>query len=218
MTSKKTILISSIFIFIILFTVFGCCIFFRQNKCKTPVAKECPKIKNLDTKPAEENLNAEPKEEWSTYYDERYKYSLDFPSGLNVDAIYENRVELPEDSGGGYLITNGGVNFSYPADGPWAMIVNVFENSKYKSLDEWLESKQGEYEINVVEKRINIDGNEAMVTHLASVSDGKISEEFKNEKETVFIKDHNLFIIYTRSTRTEDYEKVWNSFKFNKEK
>ncbi|MFH1565060.1 MAG: hypothetical protein ABIC82_04400 [bacterium] len=232
MTSKKIILILSAFIFTILFTIFGCRIFFRQNNCKIPVTREFPKIKNLETKPAEENpevkaveenLNAETTKEWNTYYDERYKYSINFPAELNADTIYENTVELSEDSGGGVLTTNGGVNFSYPADGPWAIIVNVFENSEFRSLDEWLGNESGK-ELNsvvddnfnedrVVEKRINIDGNEAVVTHHASMLHGKIFEEFKNEKETAFIKDNKLFIIHTR---IDDHEKVWNSFKFDK--
>ena len=91
-----------------------------SQNCKFQVVQECPKIKNLETKPAEDNLDAESTKEWNTYHDERYKYSLDFPAGLNVDTIYENKAELSEDSGGGFLITNGGVDFSYPADGPWA--------------------------------------------------------------------------------------------------
>ncbi|MFH1565059.1 MAG: hypothetical protein ABIC82_04395 [bacterium] len=187
MTSKKIVLISSAFIFTIFFTIFGCCIFFRQNNNKIPVAQECPKIKNLETKsaeensetkPAEENLNAEPKEEWSTYYDERYKYRIDFPTGFSALSIYEHTLA------DGVPTTNGGIVFS-PADSidaPGGISVEIFENSKYKSLDEWLESEKSEYTSRVVEKKVNIDGNEAVVTHQAGMQDGKIFEEYKQPK------------------------------------
>ncbi|MFH1187405.1 MAG: hypothetical protein V1688_00925 [bacterium] len=146
---------------------------------------------------------------WNTYYDEKYKYSLDFPPGLNV--VYENTVELPWNLGGS-LTADRGVTFS-ATDGLLVMTVWVFENSKFHSLDEWLESQKSEYGISVVEKKINIDGNEAIVTHQAEILDGKISEEDRLGKTTVFIKDNNLFII---STEMHDCEKVWNSFKFDK--
>ncbi|MFH1565510.1 MAG: hypothetical protein ABIC82_06800 [bacterium] len=225
MTSKKIILILSAFVFTILFAVFAYCIFLKQNHYKVLVEQEYPKIKHLETKSIEENLDTQPTEEWNTYYDERYKYSLDFPSGLNVSTIYETMVELSENLGGGFLTTNGGVSFS-PTNLPLSVIaVGVFENNKFLSPDEWLENKNSK-ELNntvknefvsksVIEKKISIDGNEAIVTHQVSMLDGKIFEEFKNAKTTVLIKDNNLFTIYTVMEDSEN-EKVWNSFKFKK--
>lgn len=220
MTSKKIILILSAFIFTILLTIFGCCIFFRQNNYKIPVVQECLKIKNLETKAkeensetksAEENLDIELTEEWSTYYDERYKYRIDFPSGFSVLTIYEHTLT------DGVPTTNGGIVFS-PADSidaPGGISVEIFENSEFRSPDEWLENHNPKSEdvSMVVEKKINIDGNEAIVTYPVSMVDGKILEEFKRDKTTLFIKDNNLFIIRIGMDDCER-EKVLNSFKF----
>ncbi len=76
-----------------------------------------------------------------------------------------------------------------------------------------MESETNEYMSRVVEKKINIDGNEAIVTHQAGMLDGKISQEYKQPKTTVFTKGSKLFII-TTSMDDRENEKVWNSFKF----
>ncbi|MFH1564746.1 MAG: hypothetical protein ABIC82_02760 [bacterium] len=218
MTSKKIIFILSTSIFIFFFTIFGYCILFKKNNRIIPIAQECPKIKNLEAKPAEENLDTkqmeewEPKE-WNTYYDERYKYIIDFPSGLNVTTTHEDTVELSEYLGGGFLTTNGGVSF-FPSDFPGIMGAKIFEDSKFRSPDEWFKNGNSKEINRIVEKKISIDGNEAIVTYPVSMLDGKILEEYKYEKITAFIKDGILFLIWTKFRNDGDNEKAWNSFKF----
>ncbi|MFH1255385.1 MAG: hypothetical protein V1667_02875 [bacterium] len=129
--------------------------------------------------------------------------------------MYEHTVKVSDDFGGGFLTTNEGIVF-FPADsidGPGGISIKIFENSGFQSTDEWLESQKSEYGTSVVEKKIYIDGNEAIITHQAGMQDGKIFEEFKQQKTTVFIKDDKLFVI---NANMGDYinEKFWNSFKF----
>lgn len=217
MPSKKIILILSVFILTIPFSILGCYVFLKQNSDETQVAQKCGEINNPHVKPDEENSNTGMTKEWNTYYDERYQYKIDFPAGLNATNIYEHTrtVELSKDLGGGFLTltTNGGITFS-PVDLPLSVIaMEIFENSKFKSLAEWLESEKNEYVSMIVEKKINIDGNEAIITHQAGMRDEKIYEEYKNPKTTVFIKNNMLFII-TTNMDDNDSEKVWNSFKF----
>lgn len=152
-------------------------------------------------------------EVWNSYSDERYGFSLDYPSDLNMNQINNEKVKLADSLGGGYLIINGGASF-YQKDGYGIILINIFDNSKIASLDEWLviENKKVEHQVNVLEKRIKIDGYDAIVTYAKSVYDGQ-EESFKREKKTVFIKDGILFEINTRGI---DHERVWNSFKFKK--
>ena len=60
----------------------------------------------------------------------------------------------------------------------------------------------------VEKERINISGNEAIVTY----KEDDI-EAYEFEKTAAFFKDEKLFTIYSRC---EDCEKWWEGFKFNK--
>ncbi|MFH1255384.1 MAG: hypothetical protein V1667_02870 [bacterium] len=69
MTSKKIILISSVFIVAILFAGFGCYIFLKQNGGKTQIARECVNTDNSYTKTDRANSDAGMTKAWSAYYD-----------------------------------------------------------------------------------------------------------------------------------------------------
>ncbi|MFH1254886.1 MAG: hypothetical protein V1667_00195 [bacterium] len=217
MTSKKIILISFVFILAVLFAGFEYYAFLKQNGNKTQIARECVNTDNSYAKPVEKNSDVGMTKKWSAYYDERYKYQIDFPAGLNATNIFEHtrKVKLSKDSVDNFLTltTNGGVTFA-SADIPLSVIsIEIFDNSEFKTTDEWLKNENIRELNRIIEKKINIDGNEAIITHQISMLNGKIFEEFKNPKTTVFIKDNTLFVI-TTSMDDNDSEKVWNSFKF----
>jgi len=138
---------------------------------------------------------------------------LNYPSNLNVNHINEGKVNLAESLGGGYFIVNGGASFSQK-DGYGIILINIFDKDNkvnVSSLGEWIE-KENEKNKNlhqrvIIEKRIKIDGYDAIVTNIVSDFEGPD----KHQKEVVFIKDGILFEINTRAI---DHEKVWNSFKF----
>lgn len=150
------------------------------------------------------------KRTWDTYFDDRYKYSLKFPTLLNVFPIHEQSVVGTEG------LSREGVSFGDPAlDDYWVMSVSVLENTSFLNVDEWLqkEGKKFKHQRPIVEKRITLDGYDAIVTHMQS--DYELDEVTKNEKNTVFIKNGNLFEIRTRFSDYANHERVWGSFKFN---
>lgn len=149
---------------------------------------------------------------WNNYYDENYRFSLDYPSNLDINLINNEKINLADSLGGENFIINGGVSF-YQKDGYWIIVINIFDNSDISSFEKWIEkeNKKNEnlHQQVVIEKRIKIDGYDAIVTHIVSDFEGPD----KHEKKIVFIKNGILFEI---NTRYIDHEKVWNSFKFVK--
>ena len=143
---------------------------------------------------------------WDTYTDGRYKYSLKFPAQLNTSPIHESVDGIIKE----------GVGFGDPAlDNYWVISVSVLGDANFLNVNEWLgkEGKKFEHQRPIVEKRITIGGSDAIVTH--TQSDYELDEVTKNEKNTVFIKNGNLFEIRTRFIESSNHEKVWSSFKFN---
>lgn len=147
---------------------------------------------------------------WNAYNDKKSGFKLEYPSQSDVSTIYKEKM-VTSRSGKEYYIIDGGVSFSKGGKG--FISVMVFENTKYLSLDSWLkdENKKFEGQHSVIEKRISIGGQDAIVTY--PVGDNPPNEEYKSDKKTAFFKNGNLYVIYTSIT---DHERVWNSFKFNK--
>jgi len=211
MNPKKTIIIVCILFAVII--LYG--YYFKLEKnvensifLKNPIDNQIQQSKKKFI-PYEERI-------WNTYTDDRYKYFLEFPSGLNVFSVYERKIEVAESIGGGSFIRSGGVSFSDPELGDYGITsVGVFENTNFLNVDEWLkeENKRFKNQRTVVEKRITIEGHDAIVTYVQS--DYEREDAYKHEKTTVFIKDGNLFEIWTRFADTSNHEKIWGSFKFN---
>lgn len=176
-------------------------------------------LKNLTSvqiQNAKKNFSPYEERTWNIYADDRYKYFLKFPSGLNIFSIYEQKIKIAKSIGSGLFIRNGGVSFSDPDFDDYGILsVSVFENTDFLNVDEWArnESKKFEHQRLVVEKRIIIDGYDAIVTYVKS--DYEREDAYRYEKTAVFIKDGNLFEIWTRFTESSNHEKVWGNFKFN---
>lgn len=178
----------------------------RNTNNLTTSILEDSQVKNLQ----------EDEKKWNIYTDERYKYSLKFPSGLNIYLVYEREIKVAESIGGGSFIVNGGVSFNDPDfDNYGVMAVSVFENVKFSNTDEWLKKESNKFKSHrpVIEKRIIIDGYDAIITYVQS--DYERKDAYKHEKITVFLKNDNLFKIWTRFNDISDHEKVWDSFRFD---
>lgn len=158
----------------------------------------------------------ENKKGWNIYTDDRYKYSLKFPPGLNIFLVYEREIKVAESIGGGSFVINGGVSFNDPKfDNYGVMAVSVFENTKFSNVDEWLEKESKKFESHrpVIERKIVIGDYDVIITYVQS--DYEREDAYKYEKTAVFIKDDNLFKIWTRFDDINDHEKVWDSFRFD---
>jgi len=167
--------------------------------------------------------NFTPKKEisWHTYTDNKYHYSVDFPNYSNISNIYNQKVEVSKNAGGGSFIINGGVSFLDDNLGNFGIIrLEIFENIEFKNTSEWLnyENKRFNYPRKSFEKEILIDGYKAIVVHNMGGINKQTEEHFWNEKTAVLIKDGTLFEIYTRfglgNEESSEHQKVWNSFKF----
>lgn len=156
------------------------------------------------------------KRTWSIYTDDQYKYSISLPAQLNVFHVSDQGVVGIEATTSGSFIRKRGVGFGdMSLDNYWVVSISISEKTNFMNTGEWLkgEEKKFEHQRPVIEKRIIIGGNDAIVTHMHS--DYEIDEVTKNEKNTVFIKSGNLFEIRTRFAKYINHERVWNSFKFN---
>jgi hypothetical protein len=153
--------------------------------------------------------------EWVSYNNDIYNFSLDYPSGLDIKE--EKNILGESQNTLGYSI-----DFRDPDDGYSFMRLNIFEKTDYSSLNDWLGSENRNLSDRykgdvlgvkqVVEKDIKIDGFDAIVTF--SHSNDEADEISKHERKTVFIKDGNLYVLSTRFINDSDHEKVWNSFHF----
>lgn len=211
MNSKKIIIITWIlFVVVILYVGY----FKLETGIENPIS-----LKNLpgaQIQHAKKNFSPYEERTWNIYTDDRYKYFLKFPSGLNIFSIYKQKIKVAKSIGSGLFIRSGGVSFSDPDFDDYGILsVSVIENAGFLNADEWVrsESKKFEHQRLVVEKRIIIDGYDAVVTYVKS--DYEREDAYKYEKTAVFIKDGNLFEIWTRFTESSNHERVWSNFKFN---
>lgn len=160
-------------------------------------------------------VNQEQKNEtWLTYYDEKYRYNLSYPSELIATPKYEQVVKGSENFNNTLNKLNGGVNFSQ-VDGYGIIDVSVFENTNFISTDDWIdmENRNSEHQKIVIEERIIIDNDEAVVTHTQGDFETEIT--YFPEKTTVLIKDDILLKLVTRFVSDAEHRKVWDSFHFD---
>ena len=137
--------------------------------------------------------------EWSktaTYHNEKYEYSLTYPSlYLSLYTKVPEGISLEEQDYYGRVSIN-------------------IKPTKYTTPDEELNAenrqmkKEGHGGFIVLEKKIKISGYDAVVTY-----PGDEVETFPYEKTVFLIKDHNLFKIGTRGI---DHERIWKNFQFDK--
>jgi hypothetical protein len=152
------------------------------------------------------------------YRDDEYGFTMDYPSNLKVRIINDDIRKYSERMGGGEELIDKVITFVVPNGGPGLVSINIFDSPDVNTLDEWLnkeneqlakiyEDRDGRYIRMVIDERINIDGNEAIVVYQESDM-----EAYEYEKTAVFFKDGKLFTIYARC---EDCSKWWGAFKFN---
>lgn len=154
----------------------------------------------------------------NTYHNKTYNYSFRYPNYLKQKAHCsgnDNPVFVEE----------------YPQDFYFNGVSVVTSPQNFATLDQWLE-KENEYlqkfnQKRVVEKRIKIDGNKALITYLETIgsipnldNQSQVEVDKSVGKKTVFIKNNVLFEINTRFINdTGEQEDIWDSFKignFNK--
>ena len=160
---------------------------------------------------------------WSIYRDERFRFNIDYRSDLPVRTLenFSKTVSYAVDFGGSYY------------DGPDGVMAVIIEPTQFQTPEEWLEAENrrlresglsrtlpNDYPISqfVVEKKVSIAGYPAIILNSTSL--------IKNEKTAIFIKDKYLFQIHgngsslllceDEDTINLDYERVWNSFRFEK--
>ena len=137
-----------------------------------------------------------------TYHNSKYQYSF----------AYSSREDLIEETPEKIVFGDAQLGVGF--------ISVVVELTHFLNPDEWLNQKNDEFRkrfesgggvlaSQFLEKRIKIDGYDALITH-----QGDTVEQFPGEKETVFVKNHYLYIIYT--SYISEPERLWSSFKFEK--
>ena len=150
------------------------------------------------------------------YKDDEYGFTMDYPSNLKVRIINDDIRKYSERMGGGEELIDKVVTFVVPNGGPGLASISILDNPDVNTLDEWFVKKNeqlakmyedggGHYLRTVVDDRIDIDGNEAIVVYQESDT-----EAYEYEKTAAFFKDGKLFTIYARC---EDCSKWWNAFK-----
>ena len=132
------------------------------------------------------------------YINDKYHYFFNYPDGII----------MPE-------YCSGYPDFVYFEDinteGYGAMSILVSENTSFKTIKQWQEAENAKSDMyyQKFERNILIDNYPAQVFYGYSKD-----EDFSYDKLTVFIKDNNLFIIYTRGDELSMHQKIWDNFKF----
>lgn len=192
----EKIILSSIVI-----AIFLCLLYFIN------LAKECNILKEYYKNIVETSQNEKKSEKWATYHDEKYGYRINYLVGLDVENMHNHKIILSADSKK-YQTVNGGVNFSL-GGGP-GVSVEIFENSPILSLEEWLDTKNKEKTSShyVIDSYREVDGIPSISIYEVSNS----GEVFKSPQITAFLKNKNLFVIFTGE---DNRDIILDSFKFD---
>lgn len=153
--------------------------------------------------------------QWTMYRDSAYGYTFDYPPDLNAQQKQERTIPPSNATGDKTLTMGGGVNIAQK-DGYGIIDLSIFYNTNYVTPDDWLAEERTLFADHgpVIEKRIMIGGQDAIVTH--TDSDNEAGGLPQYEKTAVFIKDGALYKLTTRFVQDTDHERVWNSFRFSK--
>ena len=145
--------------------------------------------------------------DWAFYEDSVFGFRIPYPGYLHVFPIEPKK--NPDNRS-----PDAGVSFAN-VEGPGTMGVKIYKNVPYQSTNEWLARQNVERETLRKEQVIQIDGYEALVTYNVSVMQG-FEETFPKEKRTVFLKDGDLYEIWTNSySNPELHQTVWQRFQFD---
>lgn len=135
----------------------------------------------------------------SLYVNHKYSYYLNYGDNLRIDEFC-----FGDDSN--VSLSSIGINL------PFNLVhIVVLENTEFKTIKQWQEAENAKSDdyYQKFERNILIDNYPAQVFY----SYGK-DEDISYDKRTVFIKDNNLFIIYTRGDELSVHQKIWDNFKF----
>ena len=142
-------------------------------------------------------------QDWNTYKDEKYLFKIDYPSDQEIIILDPEEVDAKDQ-----LYANGGVSFAKL--GPGLMGVKVYEDIESTSIEEWFSMRGSQFLNLKKEEVISIDGYDAIVTHKATEQ-----EEFLHEKRVYFLKDGDLYEIWTNFYENPELHKiVWESMQF----
>lgn len=198
----KKIIVFSIFTILLLFLAYYINI---AKNCDNTVAY----YKNMATSSTDKTKT---EEKWSIFHDEKYGFSIGYQSGLDVNTVYNHKMILSSDNKN-YQIINGGVNFSL-GGGP-GVSVEIFDDSPYSSLEEWLSAKNQEKLLShyVIDSKQAVEGYPAISIKEVG-NDGMGQAEYNYTQMTAFFRNKQLFVIFTGDNNTRD--KILGSFKFDK--
>jgi len=156
------------------------------------------------------NKNTE--DQWSTYHDEKYGFSINYQSGIDVTTVYNHRMTLSTDNTK-YKVINGGVNFSF-GGGP-GISVEIYDDNQFSSLEEWLNALNKEKVLShyIIDSKQTIEGYPAISVKEID-NNGEGQTEYNYTQITAFLRNKQLFVIFTGSDNTRDL--ILNSFKFDK--
>ncbi|MCK5511015.1 hypothetical protein KAI65_05775 [Candidatus Parcubacteria bacterium] len=154
---------------------------------------------------------------WRKYQDDKYGFSMDYPSNLRLKISDDFVIKYSDNYGGGEKTISKVINFAVPYTGQGLMNVGIYENPEAKTLDEWLKKEnerlshrykdiESRFLRYVIDEKIKVDGVDAIVVYQESDM-----EKYDYNKEVIFFKNDLLFTIYYRGIGNE---KLWKSFKF----
>lgn len=194
--TKKQITIITLILFLSIISILILFIFNKSNTDNKFLSEDETQQQNTDDL------------KFISYVNEKYNFSLQYPEPL---VVVENKAEQL-DNKWDYV-----VNFKEDDEYGFSVAsVSVKENTKFSSVNDWLDSenKQRDNERLQIDKKIKIAEQDAFVffVHNNLESDDISSKS----KITVFIKDGDLYKITTRFAQESEHENIWNSFKFEK--
>lgn len=161
------------------------------------------------------------------YSDNDYNFTFNYPDSLSCIIEDNKKAPLPdyliksEKNQNTYETIDRYISFKY-SSGYVPLSVNIYKNTKYKDIEDWLndyvKNKPNEVIVFKENTGINIDNNKTIITHIAALDKNKkyIFEDYPYEKTIGFIKDGNLFVININENIGNNYTNFIKSFKFTK--
>lgn len=212
MKNKKIILILSIAILVLIFSSF--LFYLNSRKIGSDVLITSNITKKIENK--------------KIYSDNEYGFKFNYQNSLSYVVANDKKVQLPdyliksEQNQNNYEIVDRYISFKYNL-GPGVLSINIYKNTKYKNIEDWLNDyvKNQPNEIIVFRENngISIDDNKTIITHIAGLDQNKkyVFEDYPYEKTIGFIKDSNLFVINIKENiGDQSYIEFLKSFRFTK--
>lgn len=163
-----------------------------------------PKMNVIDTEATVTDLG----DGWSRYTDPQYGFSIEFPSAHGERPFIETH------SPGNYPDFYH-IKFQANLDDMNAFSVSVIPTG-FADAEAWFIDRQkdnGEYNEYVLERTLNIGGEQTFVTYWRETPENELPPESR-ERRTALSRDGIVYVINTRGMVMADVERVWNSFQF----